>query len=140
MDDFYTVQNFKELRILDNLQRTYPFLYEKMESYEIISNYDIHIKMNDGSTVLYDDFDKSFRTLPAHSDEMTEEQCRREFAYRLYNLMRRKCITQQELGDKTGISQPQISLYLNARSLPSFYNVDKIAKALGCSVDELRYC
>ena len=126
--------------LLANLQRMYPFLYEQMESYDIISNYDIHIKMNDGSTVLYDDFDKSFRTLPTHSDEMTEEQCRREFAYRLYNLMRRKCITQQELGDKTGIAQPQISLYLNAKSLPSFYNVDKIAKALGCSVDELRYC
>jgi DNA-binding Xre family transcriptional regulator len=127
-------------QLLTNLERTYPFLYEKMESYEMISNFDIHINLNDGSTVLYNDIDKTFRQLPENRYELTEEQCRREFAYRLNNLMRRKGVTQQELGEKTDISQPQISSYINAKSLPSFYNVDKIAKVLGCSVDELRYC
>lgn len=126
--------------LLSNLQRMYPFLYDQMESYVIINDFDIHIKLKDGSTVLYDDFDKSFRSLPENCNELTEEQCRREFGSRLYRIMQRKCITQEELSACTGIHQTIISKYINGKHTPSFYNVDKIAKALGCSVDELRYC
>ena len=129
-----------ESQIFQNLKRMYPFLYNQMESYVMLNNYDIHIKLKDGSTVLYDDFDKSFRQLPMNSREMTAEQCKIEFSSRLYRLMRRKCITQEALSEMTGITQPLISSYINGKTLPGFYNVDKIAKALGCSVDELRYC
>ena len=127
-------------RALDNLKFIYPFLYEQMTDYEAINDYDIHIKLRDGSTVLYDDFDKSFRQLPESCIGLTEEQCRREFGSRLYRIMQRKCITQEELSARTGIHQTIISKYINGKHTPSFYNVDKIAKALGCSVDELRYC
>ena len=131
---------FDEPAIIQSLKRTYPFLYEDMKSYEVVTDYDMYIKMKDGSTVLYDDFDRSFRQLPHNRDMLTEEQCRLEFAYRLYRIMQRSNVTQQELSDMTGIHQPQISSYITAKSLPSFYNADKIAKALGCSVDEFRYC
>ena len=126
--------------IIQSLKRMYPFLYENMKSYEVVTDYDMYIKMKDGSTVLYDDFDRSFRQLPHNRDMLTEEQCRLEFAYRLYRIMQRSNVTQQELSDMTGIPQPQISAYINAKHTPSLYNVDKIAKALDCSVDELRYC
>lgn len=126
--------------IFDNLKRMYPFLYEQMESYVIINDFDIHIKLKDGSTILYDDFDKSFRSLPENCNELTEEQCRREFGSRLFRMMRRKCITQEELSYRTGIHQTIISKYINGKHTPSLYNADKIAKALNCSLDELRYC
>ena len=125
---------------LDNLKTMYPFLYKQMIDYEAINDFDIHIKLRDGSTVLYDDFDKSFRQLPESCIDLTEEQCRREFGSRLYRIMQRKCMTQEELSACTGIHQTIISKYINGKHTPSFYNVDKIAKALGCSVDELRYC
>jgi transcriptional regulator with XRE-family HTH domain len=48
-------------------------------------------------------------------------------------------ISQCELSERTGITQPSISDYMNGKKLPSFYTVDKIAKALGCSVDAFRY-
>lgn len=129
-----------EPQLIQNLKRIYNFLYENMESYEVVTDFDVYLHMKDGRTVLYDDFDRSFRTLPKNKDDMTEDQCRLEFAYRLYRIMQRKHITQQELADRTGIAQPQISAYITGKRMPSFYNVDKIAKALGCSVDELRYC
>lgn len=127
-------------RLIQNLKRTYNFLYENMESYEVVTDFDVYLKMKDSSIVLYDDFDRSFRTLPADKNDMTEEQCKLEFAYRLYRIMQRKHITQQELANRTGITQQQISSYITGKRLPSFYNIDKIAKALDCSVDELRYC
>ena len=132
--------SFNDSPIIQNLKRTYPFLYEQMKSYEVVTDYDVYIKLKDGSTVLYDDFDRSFRQLPHNRDMLTEEQCRLEFAYRLYRIMQRSNLTQQELSDMTGISQPQISSYITGKNMPSFYKIDKIAKALGCSVDELRYC
>ena len=50
-----------------------------------------------------------------------------------------KGITQSELSNCTDIPQYLISDYIRGKRTPSFYNVDKIAKALDCSVDELRY-
>lgn len=137
---FTYTEEILEPQIIQNLKRVYNFLYTNMESYEVVTDFDVYLHMKDGSTVLYYDFDRSFRTLPKSKNDMTEDQCQLEFSYRLYRIMQRKHITQQELADRTGIAQPQISAYITGKRMPSFYNVDKIAKALGCSVDELRYC
>jgi len=47
------------------------------------------------------------------------------------------CISQEELSERTGISQVMISKYLNAKATPSFYRIEQIARVLKCSVSEL---
>ena len=46
---------------------------------------------------------------------------------------------QKDLSKKTGISETMISRYMNGLSNPGFFVVDKIARALDCSMDDLRY-
>ena len=38
----------------------------------------------------------------------------------------------------TGLTQPNISQYMNGTKTPSFFTVDKIARALNCSTDDFR--
>lgn len=95
--------------------------------------------LNDGSCVTYDDRTRAFRDLPKDKLNMNKEEITSEFRIRLTNIMRRKNISQLELANRTGISNVMISKYMNGIVTPGFVAVDKIAKALGCSVDEFRY-
>lgn len=125
--------------IYDNLARYYPFIARDAIHIQEFSNYAVICYMDDGSKIFYDDIAKSFRNLPPNADELSEEECRNEFGIRLYKLMAHKGITQEELARRTGIHQVSLSRYITGKTTPSFYMVDKIAKALGCSTDEFRY-
>lgn len=126
-------------RMFDNFTMNFPFVARNAVSYRKDSATTLVIKLADGTSVLWDDMDRIMSRLPEDSMNMTENECRREFGKRLYRIMLRKHITQEELSLATGISRPLISNYITGKNTPSFYNVDKIAKTLGCSTDELRY-
>lgn len=124
---------------LHNFKLCFPSLARDMIGYKEVNSFDMLITLNDGSKVLYDDFNKTFRTLPNDISNMSEDECKQEFAFRLKSRMERRCITQQKLSELTGIPQSSINGYLKGTNTPSFYKADKIAKALGCSVDDFRY-
>ena len=125
--------------IFENMQSYYPFLSERMASYKTVGPYELIVKTNDGETILYDDVNHSIRRLPRDSNNMTEQEVSVEFRQRLRRLMTRQGVSQLELSELTGIPQSTISNYLTGKFLPGFYNMDKIAKALKCSIDEFRY-
>lgn len=117
-------------------------LYHKYDAaraveYKEVSFDELLVKLEDGRWILYDDSEKTVRTVRV--DDITEEQCQRDFGHRLRKLMCLRGITQVELSDKTGIPQPLISKYINGVVTPSFYKVVQITKALGCSLEDLRY-
>lgn len=124
---------------LHHLKLCFPYIYEDMIGYKEVTSLDMLITLKDGSKVLYDDFNKTYRRMPTDISNMTEDECKMEFAYRLRSRMERRCITQQALSEMAGISQSTLSRYISGNQVPSFYNADKIAKALGCSVDDFRY-
>jgi DNA-binding Xre family transcriptional regulator len=125
--------------LFDNFAMYFPSLAENTITYEELNSVELVAKLNNGRALLYDDIDHSFRMLPANSVDMTEDECRAEFGWRLRKIMYRNGITQEELSKRTGIAQARISNYLRGKNSPTFYVVDRIAKALGCSVDEFRY-
>lgn len=125
--------------IFENMQSYYPFLSKRMVSYKKVGPYELIVKTNDGETILYDDVNHSIRRLPRDSNNMTEQEVSVEFRQRLRRLMTRQGVSQLELSELTGIPQSTISNYLTGKFLPGFYNMDKIAKALKCSIDEFRY-
>ena len=125
--------------IFENMQSYYPFLSERMVSYKKVGPYELIVKTNDGETILYDDVNHSIRRLPRDSNNMTEQEVSVEFRQRLRRLMTQQGVSQLELSELTGIPQSTISNYLTGKFLPGFYNIDKIAKALKCSIDEFRY-
>lgn len=95
--------------------------------------------MPDGTEWLYSDLHSNVRQVPTDLHNLSEEECLSEFGRRLYDIMCREGISQLELSERTGITQPLISNYMSGKTCPSFYKVDKIARALGCSVDDFRY-
>ena len=125
--------------IFENMQSYYPFLSERMVSYKTVGPYELIVRTNDGETILYDDVNHSIRRLPRDSNNMTEQEASVEFRQRLRRLMTQQGVSQLELSELTGIPQSTISNYLTGKFLPGFYNMDKIAKALKCSIDEFRY-
>lgn len=125
---------------IDNFTMHFPLVARNAVDWEECSTFGLIITMNDGSHVFYNDIDNSIRNLPDDREHMSEIEFRRVFSDRLYNLLIRKHMTQNDLAELTGIPQPAISSYINGRRTPSFFTIDKIAKALGCSVDEFRWC
>lgn len=117
----------------------YSYLVDRVVSWKEIDIYLLLIELDNGEVCIYDDLYQTLKNVPKDPDAMTEEECRSEFGRRLSRLMGFKHITQAELSVMTGISHIQINKYINGKATPSFYNVDKIAKALKCSADELRY-
>lgn len=125
--------------LLRNLEAYNPTLYEHMESYRQISNFELVVVRDDGRKYLYDDMLHGFRRLADDSDNMTEEQVKREFGRRLKQMLTIKGMTQKELSEATGIPRMSISRYITGDVAPNFPKVDKIAKVLNCSVDYFRH-
>ena len=125
--------------MLDIIKSYFPFLWSRIISYWENSPYELNIELDDGSRFIFDSIDKTIRKLPENYEHLTEQDFRNEFGIRLKKLMWHKGVTQEELSTLTGISQTQISKYFTGKTSPSFYNVDKIAKALNCSVERLLY-
>lgn len=126
--------------MIHNFRQMFPSLANQMLGYIEVNDFEMLIKLEDGTKIIYDDFNKSYRNVPDDSHDMTEAECRKEFGIRLRKMLERKGMSQFELSERTGISAPDICHYVNGKSCPSFYRIDKIAKALGCSVDDFRYC
>ena len=122
-----------------NAEASFPFLVDEAIEVTECGPSQLFIRMADGSAYLYDDFDGAARPLPRDSSNMTETECRSEFSARLRRLMLIKGVSQNELVARTGISQAMISRYMTGRSEPGFYNLDKIARVLECSLEEFRY-
>ena len=100
--------------------------------------FELIAKLKDGRVFSYYGSEHSIRRLPSDAYSLTEEECKKEFGIRLNRLMFVKNITQKMLSEKTGIAQGNISNYITGRTSPSFYVVDRIAKALDCSIEEFR--
>ena len=126
-------------RIINSFEMYYPFLAKDAVDYKLDGKHGLIVKLNDGTYVMYHYEEQYIRTLPNDTNNMTENECKKEFGIRLRKLMILRGITQCELSEKTGIQQYLISNYITGKTSPSFYNVDKIAKALGCSTEEFRY-
>ena len=126
-------------RVTHEFKMYFPTIFEKGVKYTGNDFGELIVKLEDGSYISYDTYEHTIRNLPRDDKNMSENECRREFSIRLYKTMIRKGMAQNELSERTGISEVTISKYMNGKATPSFYNVDKIAKALNCSVEDLRY-
>lgn len=68
---------------------------------------------------------------------MTEQEWRKEFAFRLRKRMRAKKLNQKQLADLSGIEEHTISRYINATRKPTGDVIARLAIVLECSADYL---
>lgn len=95
----------------------------------------ILVYLSDGTKVIYNHKLNCLRNVLEY--EGTEDEWKREFSFKLVELMADKGLDQLSLSELSGISQVSISNYINGRSIPNGYKIEKIARALKCSVRDL---
>ena len=122
-----------------NFEMRFPGIAKRVVEMHRGMPFEIVMTLDDGTRMSYYDQDTNIRKLNGDGSNMTSEECAMEFGIRLGMVMRHKCVSQLELSEATGITQPSISNYVSGRIMPSFYNAVKIARYLGCSVDDLIY-
>ena len=124
----------------DMFKMEFPYIASRVVEYTEYDNlFELVITEDNGARSLFDARDRTIRSLPRDPGNMTDEEFRREFSNRMIKNMRRAGVGQKELSERTGISQSQISKFSTAKRLPKIDAMDKIAKALNCSVDDFRY-
>lgn len=129
----------KEQVELSNFEIYFPSLAEKMVDYRPSYTGSIIVDLDDGTSVLYDDLAHTIRSIPRDCNSMTEAEFMNEFGKRLQHIMDFKNMSQKELSARTGIASSLLSRYMNGKICPSFWVVNKISKAIGCSTDDFRY-
>ena len=120
--------------LYENYKLYFPSFAKGCISWKQTDLFELEIHNKDGSIDIYNDMNHS---LGPKIDTSTDAGWRKEFARRLRKKIAMKGITQDNLSKLTGIGQPLLSLYTQGKSLPSAQKVSTIAKAIGCSVNDL---
>ena len=117
-----------------------PFATEEdLEKVIWVSDDEVYFKFKDGRRRLYDVVLHGSMGFYPEGYKLTDAELKRSFKDRLYRLMAHKGITQEELAARADTSQVMISRYMTGRCIPSLVMASKIARALGCSVEDLLY-
>lgn len=69
---------------------------------------------------------------------VAKERRKNVFGVRLRELRDARGLTQQALGERTGIAYQTIAKYERGDSIPNWVTVEKLADALGVPTDEFR--
>ena len=102
-----------------------------------LNDWDLLIIYRDGRRILFDRCTGYFKNISYKNiNELTEEQEREEFAYMLRSLMKRNWVTQERLAEKAHITRTMISKYVRGEAVPNALTLNKIAKVIGCSMDD----
>ena len=110
---------------------------DDVEEIRELNDWDLLIIFKDGQRVLYDRCTGYFKNVHYNDiTELTEEQEKKEFAYMLRSMMKRRFITQDQLAEKAHLTQTMISRYVRGDAMPSASVLNKIAKVLRCSMDD----
>ena len=120
--------------LYENFKLYFPSFAKGCVSWKQTDLFELEIHNKDGSIDIYNDM---IHSLGPKIDTSTDAGWRKEFARRLRKKIAMKGITQDNLSKLTGIGQPLLSLYTQGKSLPSAQKVSAIAKAIGCSVNDL---
>lgn len=138
------VRQFEAEFYNQNARQGYFCEEDDKPEYEIVDWYpsgymEITVTMKDGRQFVYDfTNDRIYQLRNNKQIRVTDEQSWREnFSRRLRISMKRRGISQDRLSDLTGISKATISKYMNGIASPSSYNLERICRALECSLNEI---
>lgn len=115
------------------------YLEQNIIDYYAIDKWDLFVQLNNGDKFIYDSFYNIIRFDLYEGDNLTDDQELNEFRKNLKKMIDRNYITQDELANRVGVDCKTISRYVTGRTIPDCLTLNKIAKALGCSVEDFFY-
>ena len=127
--------------IFEDFVARHPNWAKDVDKYRPKHTHAIRITFKDGSMMDYNIRTKSYIDVSnrriAEPDDVTDEACREIFANNLIEIMKTNGFGQPDLAERTGLSTAMISKYMRKQATPSITNLEKIARALNCSRDDL---
>lgn len=127
--------------VIEDFERNNPELADEVVDWYPIGQMEIAVKLRDGTRLTYEFIGNVTRPYykPEKHVVVDEAIWRKEFSERLTKKMRYTGINQERLSSETGISSVTLSKYMNGKATPSGYNLDRLSRALKCSIYELTY-
>lgn len=122
--------------ILDGFESRYKRFFDQMVDWYSTDRYEIVAILDDGMKLTYNYLTGKIRFLKDSESKITEEDWVKDFSMILRQKIFLRGMSQGDLSEATGISKVSISKYMTGKSIPSYYNMTKIAQALECSVSE----
>lgn len=126
--------------VLAGLEFSYPDIYERMVDWYPSGCMEITVTLDDGRKKAYVSMDDLLFDVVDPEDfsyNVDGDSWRDNFSRRLKNRMHRFAVGQDELSIRTGISRVTLSKYMNGKASPSGDNLERLARALHCSISEL---
>lgn len=113
---------------------------DDVERYSQTGPFELSVELKNGRILRYDALIQGTRSVDPHYDEKViedESYFRRSFARNLRRLMRDKNLNRESLAKRSNVSYYGICNYLNAKTTPTFFVVNKLAKTLDCDPSDL---
>lgn len=117
----------------------YPFQREHVVDWWPSGNYEINMRLDNGKVIFYN-YLTGYSGPVERFDDISDirlDEWKIRFAKRFKRALDEYNLTQKMLSERTGITEANLSLYSNGRAIPSAMTLSKLAKAIGCSADEL---
>ena len=117
----------------------FPFQGEHIIEWWPSGNYQITIQFDNGELFFYNNLTGYSGPVKRFDEvsEITLGEWKMRFAQRFMRALEEHNLTQRMLSERTGITESNLSLYSNGRAVPSAMTISKLAKAIGCSADDL---
>lgn len=94
--------------------------------------------LSDGNKVLFDELTCGFmRIRPNETGELLDEDWRKEFKRRLRKKILFSRKSQKDIAEAIGISTNTMSNYVNGRRIPDARIIDRLARVLNCTANDL---
>lgn len=125
--------------IMNIFASKYPQYHNNAVSWESYGISRIIVKLNNGKTLLYDDFEKRLRLIKPFktSSELTEDEWKRCFIYFLEDAKWRAHKTQLEIAFDIGMTEVMVNRYFTGKSIPNAMKLQQIAESLKCDINDI---
>lgn len=124
-------------RLFQDFGLQHPHFYEQVVDWCPSGRMSIFVKLNNGKCYDYDRADGSIRRVRSKDDVFDDDILEQELSANLRKNIPFAGKTQTELCEELGITSAMMSRYLHGKSTPSATKLYRIAKAIGCTMEEL---
>ena len=111
-----------------------PKLSEKVVEWRPSGKQSIRLFLEDGYVL---EFHGQLGCRRVNTYDYTKDGCKEEFRNRLNELMSDTGYDQRGLAQASGLTQGSISNYLTKKTLPDLHALRQLAKAFGCTINDL---
>ena len=124
-------------RIVEQFELYYTSLFEHTVDWWPSGRLCITVKLDDGLMFEFDSHDNSIRRIRVNDYSRDVDSLRKDIGYNIQKAIQTKGMPQNDVAEKSGITQAMLSRYIHGKSTPSVDKLCCIASVLGCRVSDL---